>query len=314
MTKRNLIAISTLNMSREEWLEARRSTIGGSDAAAIVGLSQWATPLSVYMEKKGLSPDKPDSIAMRIGRELEETVAQLWAEKEGKKVRRKNAMVYNPDIPFAHANIDRMVVGEDAFLECKTTSEMNLKKFKNGEFPANYYVQVMHYLMVLGEQYKRGYLAVLVGNREMFTFVIERDEEEIAALREQEQAFYENYLLPGVMPAPSGSAQDGAALGTLYPTSDADAEAVDLTDMRDCFEAYIAANAQKALCERIIDKAKQDIEARLGNASAGFCGGQKVTWKEQARNDIDKDALKEMGVQIPYKQKTTRTFRFTAAK
>ena len=131
---------------------------------------------------------------------------------------------------------------------------------------------------------------------------------------EQEKAFYENYLLPGIMPDPTGASQDAEALGTLYPASDADADAVDLSDMRDCFEAYIAANAQKALCERIIDKAKQDIEARLGNASAGFCGGHKVTWKEQTRNDIDKDALKAMGVQIPYKQKTTRTFRFTAAK
>ena len=312
--KKDLIAISTVGMTCEEWLEHRRRTIGGSDAAAIVGLSNWATPLTVYMDKKGLIPDKPDSIPMRIGRELEETVAQLWAEKEGKKVRRRNAIIYNPDIPFAHANIDRMVVGEDAILECKTTSEMNMNQFKNGEYPANYYVQVMHYLMVLGEQYKRGYLAVLVGNRELFTFTIERDEEEIATLREMERAFYENHLLPGVMPEPTGKDADGEAVSALYPESDPNADAVDLTDMRDCFEAYIKANAQKALYERIIDKAKQDIEARLGNASAGFCGGHRVTWKEQTRNDIDKDALKAMGVDIPYKTRTTRTFRFTAAK
>lgn len=310
--KKNLITISTVNMSREEWLEQRRATIGGSDAAAIVGLSQWATPLSVYMEKKGLSPDKPDNIAMRIGRELEETVARLWMEETGKKCQRRNAILINPAYPFAHANVDRWVVGENAGLECKTTSEMNMKTFRGNEYPANYYVQCMHYMALTGAD--RWYLVVLVGNRELFTFVIERDEEEIAALMEQEKAFYENYLLPGVMPDPTGASQDAEALGTLYPASDADAEAVDLNDMRDCFDAYIAANAQKALCERIIDKAKQDIEARLGNASAGFCGGHKVTWKEQTRNDIDKDVLKAMGIQIPYKQKTTRTFRFTAAK
>ena len=310
--KKNLIAISTLNMSREEWLEHRRRTIGGSDAAAIVGLSKWATPLTVYMDKKGLFPDKPDSIPMRIGRELEETVARLWMEETGKKCQRRNAILINPAYPFAHANVDRWVVGENAGLECKTTSEMNMKTFRGNEYPANYYVQCMHYMALTGAD--RWHLAVLVGNRELFTFTIERDEEEIAALMEQEKAFYENYLLPGIMPAPSGSAQDGAALGSLYADEDDDAEAVDLSDMRDCFEAYIKANAQKALCERIIDKAKQDIEARLGNASAGFCGGHNVTWKEQTRNDIDKDALKAMGVQIPYKQKTTRTFRFTAAK
>lgn len=312
MTKRNIIAISTVGMSREEWLEHRRRTIGGSDAAAIVGLSKWATPLTVYMDKKGLSPDKPDSIPMRIGRELEETVARLWMEETGKKCQRRNAILINPAYPFAHANVDRWVVGENAGVECKTTSEMNLKTFRGNDYPANYYVQCMHYMALTGAD--RWYLAVLVGNRELFTFTIERDEEEIAALMEQERAFYENYLLPGVMPAPSGSAQDGAALGTLYADEDDDAAALDLNDMVDCFEAYIAANAQKALCERIIDKAKQDIEARLGAASAGFCGSHKVTWKEQTRNDIDRDALKAMGVQIPYKQKTTRTFRFTAGE
>lgn len=312
MSKPKLIAISTVNMSHEEWLEHRRRTIGGSDAAAIVGLSRWATPLTVYMDKKGLSPDKPDNIAMRIGRELEETVARLWSEETGKKCQRRNAILVNPAYPFAHANVDRWVVGENAGLECKTTSEMNMKVFRGNEYPANYYVQCMHYMMVTGAD--RWYLAVLVGNREFYTFVIERDEEEIAALMEQERAFYENYLLPGVMPAPSGSAQDGAALGTLYADEDNEADAVDLTDMRDCFEAYIAANAQKALCERIIDKAKQDIEARLGNASTGFCRGHKVTWKTQTRSDIDKAALKGMGIDIPYVTKTTRTFRFTAAK
>lgn len=312
MAKKDLIAISTVGMSREEWLEHRRRTIGGSDAAAIVGLSNWATPLTVYMDKKGLIPDKPDSIPMRIGRELEETVARLWMEETGKKCQRRNAILINPAYPFAHANVDRWVVGENAGLECKTTSEMNMKTFRGNDYPANYYVQCMHYMMVTGAD--RWYLAVLVGNREFYTFVIERDEDEIATLREMEQAFYENHLLPGIMPEPTGKDADGEAVSALYPESDPNADAMDLSDMRDCFEAYIKANAQKALCERIINQAKQDIEARLGNASAGFCGGHRVTWKEQTRNDIDKDALKAMGVDIPYKTRTTRTFRFTAAK
>lgn len=312
MVKKDLIAISTVGMSREEWLEHRRRTIGGSDAAAIVGLSNWATPLTVYMDKKGLIPDKPDSIPMRIGRELEETVARLWMEETGKKCQRRNAILINPRIPFAHANVDRWVVGENAGLECKTTSEMNMKTFRGGEYPANYYVQCMHYMALTGAD--RWYLAVLVGNRELFTFTIERDEAEIIALMEQEKAFYENHLLPDIMPEPTGKDADGEAVSALYPESDPNADAVDLTDMRDCFNALIDANAQKALCERIINQAKQDIEARLGTASVGFCGGHKVTWKEQTRNDIDKDALKAMGVDIPYKTRTTRTFRFTAAK
>lgn len=310
--RKDLIAISTVGMSREAWLRERRKRIGGSDAAAIVGLSKWASPLSVYMDKKGLSPEKEDNVPMLIGRVLEETVAQMWMQETGKKCKRRNAILINPAYPFAHANIDRMVVGENAILECKTTSEMNLRQYKNGEYPANYYVQVMHYMAVCGCD--RAYLAVLVGNREFYTFTIERDEEEIALLMEQEKAFYENYLLANVMPEPNGSAQDNAALKTLYPTADTDAEAVDLSDMAMTFAALVEAKRSKALCEGIIAKAEQDIKARLGNAPAGFCGGHKVTWRAQTRTDIDKDALKATGVQIPYTQTTTRTFRLTAAK
>ena len=311
MAKRKLIVIPTVNMSREEWLEARRERIGGSDAAAIVGLSRWATPLTVYMDKRGLSPDKPDNIAMRIGRELEETVARLWCEETGKKCQRRNAILINPAYPFAHANVDRWVVGENAGLECKTTSEMNMKTFRGGEYPTNYYAQCVHYMMITGAD--RWYLSVLVGNRELFNFVIERDEEEIAALMEQEKAFYENYLLPGVMPEPTGASQDADALGDIYDNPDPD-EIAELDDMGDVFNAYIAAKRSKTLAEQVIAKAEQDIKARLGNACTGFCGGHKVTWKPQTRSDIDKDALKAMGIDIPYKTKTTRTFRFTAAK
>ena len=302
---------STVGMGREQWLEERRKSIGGSDAAAIVGLSKWASPLSVYMDKKGMTPDKEDNIAMELGRELEEFVAKKFEQATGKKVRRKNAIIRNPRCPFAHANIDRMVVGEDAILECKTTSELNMKRYHGEEYPANYYVQVMHYLAITGCQ--RAFIAILVGNRDFRIFTVERDEEEIAALMEAERAFYENYLLPSVMPSPNGSDRDGELLSAEYPRSN-DEDVVEMDDMMDCFNAYIAANAQKALCEQIISKAKQDIEARLGNASTGFCGGHKVTWKTQTRNDIDKEALKQMGINVPYKQTISRTFRFTAAK
>lgn len=309
--KKELLTISTVGMSREKWLEERRKSIGGSDAAGILGLNPYISPLSVYMDKKGISPEREDNLAMELGRELEEFVAKKFESETGKKVRRRNAIIRDPRMPFAHANVDRVVVGEDAILECKTTSELNLKRYKGGEYPPTYYVQVMHYMMVTGAQ--KAYIAVLIGNRDFRIFEVERNEDEIESLRAQEQAFYENYLLPSTMPDPSGSERDEALLKAEYPVETSDG-ALDLSDMTACFEAYIAANAQKAVCERIIDKAKQDIEARLGNASTGYCGGHKVTWKTQTRNDIDKAALKDMGIDIPYKQTTSRTFRFTAAK
>lgn len=92
---RGIKKVSTAGMSREDWLEQRRHTIGGSDAAGIIGLSKWSSPVSVWADKTGRLPDKPDTEAMRLGRDLESYVARRWMEATGKKVRRLNAMLYN---------------------------------------------------------------------------------------------------------------------------------------------------------------------------------------------------------------------------
>ena len=72
MMVRGLKKISTKGMSREEWLERRRKTIGGSDAAGIVGLSKWASPFSVWADKTGRAAEKADTEAMRQGRDMED--------------------------------------------------------------------------------------------------------------------------------------------------------------------------------------------------------------------------------------------------
>ena len=117
----------------------------------------------LWADKTGKLPPKNDNEAMRQGRDLEAYVAQRFTEKTGKKVHVYSEMLRNPAYPFAHANIDRKVTGERAGLECKTTSIMNLKKFKNGEYPENYYAQCVHYLAVTG--FDRWYLAVLILNQ-----------------------------------------------------------------------------------------------------------------------------------------------------
>ena len=114
----HLKRIDTRSMPRAEWLELRKKTIGGSDAAGIVGLSAYATPYTVWANKTGRLPDSEDNEAMRQGRDLEEYVARRWMEATGKTVRRCNAMLYNSLYPYAHADIDRSVMGENAGLEC----------------------------------------------------------------------------------------------------------------------------------------------------------------------------------------------------
>lgn len=135
--------------SREEWKELRSHYIGGSDAAAVVGLNAFSSPYALWAEKRE-SPRISGNLATEVGTYLEEFVAQKFAAETGKKVRKSNQSFFNSDYPWAIANIDREIIGEDAGLEIKTTSELNMKKFRGGEYPANYYCQCVHYMAMTG--------------------------------------------------------------------------------------------------------------------------------------------------------------------
>ena len=174
--------------NREEWKALRKKYIGGSDAAAIVGMNSFSSPFSVWAEKTGQVPEFEGNLRTEVGTYLEEFVAQKFEDETGKSVRRCNLSLVNDTYPWAIANVDRMIVGEDAGLEIKTTSALNLKAFKGGEYPDNYYAQCVHYLAVTGKA--KWYLAVLIGNADFKIFEIERDEAEIKALMDAEKDFW----------------------------------------------------------------------------------------------------------------------------
>lgn len=273
---------------RDDWLEERKHSIGGSEAATILGLNPYNGAYALWAEKTGrIQPkDLSDVEAVRLGTDLEDYVAHRFMEKTGKKVRRENSILYNEDIPFAHATVDRLVVGENAGLECKTTSILNMKKFRNGEFPATYYCQCQHYMMVGGMS--RFYLAVLVLGKDFLVFEIERDEEDIAALRGAEEEFWrcvENDTPPPV----GGTEADSEAVEQMYPV--AEGGSIELFGRERMIEEYLALGEQRKELERQQDAIKQQLCADLGAAELGYAGEYKVSWKNQIRQTIDKKRL-----------------------
>ena len=303
-----LIKVSTLNMGHAEWLEERQKSIGGSDAPSIIGLNPWSSPYTVWADKLGKSPPKEDNEAMRLGRDLEDYVAKRFTEETGKKVRRENFLLTNPQYPFAHANVDRMVVGEDAGLECKTTSVLNLKNFKNGAFPDTYYVQCVHYLMVTGCQ--KWYLAVLVLGKEFKVFEIERDEDEIKALAESEEAFWK-YVETETPPPADGTASTTDTLTTIYPESNEDS--VNLFAYERDLEQYMALTAQIKELEKLKDEAANKVKAFLGEAGRGDTDRYKVSWTSTSRSTFDAKRFaadhKELDLSEYYKSSSYRTFK-----
>lgn len=304
--------IPTSNMSKEEWAKLRSTTIGGSDAAAILGLNPHKSAYALWAEKTGkvIPEDISQKEAVRLGTDLEDYVAHRFMEATGKKVRRENYTVFRDDMPYAHANYDRLVIGERAGLEIKTTNALNLKKFKNGEFPANYYCQCCHYLLISGLD--RWYLAVLVLGVEFKVFTIERDEAELAALKMAEENFWyqvQNDLPPEI----DGMDSTVDALNAVFPVSDPEADAVDLTGCAADLAILDECTQQIKALEEKKKAAQARVMETLGAAEKGFYSTYSVSWKSQKRSTFDRKKWEQDHGAIPgeyLKVSGIRTFRF----
>lgn len=279
--------IPTLTMTHDEWLRERKKGIGGSDAGAILGLNPYKSAFDVYADKKSLTEPQADNEAMRQGRDLEDYVARRFSEQTGKKVHRVNSIIYNSEYPFAFANIDRAIQGEDAGLECKTTKCLNLKRYKNGDFPSEYYCQCMHYMMVTG--YSKWYLAVLVYGAEFKVFEIERDEEEITALYRAEYNFWTNHVMKSKPPAPDGSKSTDNVISAIYPQSDT--YGITLEPLSDELKQLKDVKALISEYEKEKRRLEQSIKLYMKDCEEGITPEFQVTWRTQIRTSFDVDAV-----------------------
>jgi putative phage-type endonuclease len=297
--------------NKEEWLKLRKGYIGGSDAGAVIGLNPYKSAFTLWAEKTGRIPEFQGNITTQVGSYLEDLVAQMFMAEAGKAVRRKNKMLVNDEYPWACADVDRMVIGEKAFLECKTTnSPVALKKFKNGEYPEAWYCQMVHYLAVTGLE--KAYLAVLIECRDFKIFELERDEEEIETLMKEEAAFW-NLVLSDIPPVADGLKSTADTLTEIYPQSNA--ESVDLCNYINELKQYMAISAEIKALEATKDELANKVKAFLGEAGKGENEHFKVSWTSSERKTLDSKRLAQEHPEIDlneyYKISTTRTFRVT---
>ena len=219
------------------------------------------------------------------------------------KVRRCNFTLVNDLYPWACANVDREVVGEDAILECKTTSSYeNMTMFKGGEYPTRWLCQMMHYLAVTGRQ--KAYLAVLSQNRDFHIFELERDEEDIRTLMEAEKEFWNNYVLPGVQPPVDDSEVTAKVLAEMYPTANDTEVILDMDE--DLLERRKLLKETEKSVKKELDGIDNEIKAKMGSASTATCGSYKISFKEQATSGIDRKRISEDFPTLDFKQYATR--------
>ncbi|MBQ0125973.1 MAG: YqaJ viral recombinase family protein [Clostridiales bacterium] len=299
----------------DEWIKERSKSIGGSDAGVILGFNPYKSAYSLWAEKTGaVTPeDISEKEAVRLGNDLEDYVAKRFEEATGKKVRKCNYLVRNSLYPFAHACPDRLVTGEDAGLEIKTTSNYGyIHQCENGEFPEVWYAQCMHYMAVFGA--KKWYLAVLCLGKGFYWFEIKRDDNEISALMGAEQIFWEK-VTHGTPPDINGMQDEISTLQKVYPQS-TNLE-IDLGGVSDHIMQYKAYDDQVKVFEELRNRERAFIEQYMGEAEKGHYGDYAISWKTSERQTFDRKAFEEKHGSIPadcFKTSTTRTFRFMERK
>lgn len=288
--KRMKRLISTLNLSKEDWLRYRKCGITGTDAGAILGVNPYRSAFQVYCDKNSETIENIDNEAMRQGRDLEDYVAQRFTEATGLKVRRANAIYQSEEHPLLLADFDRLIVGQKAGLECKTVSPFSADKWADGKIPAHYMAQVNHYLAVSG--FDCWYIAALIFGKELVIHKITTDKEVLNNLIAKEEHFWKYNVMPEIPPVPTGSEGDTQQINQLYSADDRNKTA-DLNPIRDLLDKRQELSDQIEQLEQEKAAIEQQVKLQMQDAAYGTAPGYKVSWVSSESKRVDSQRLKK---------------------
>jgi putative phage-type endonuclease len=285
------------DVDREVWLQARRSGIGSSDASAVVGVSEYDghSPLSVWLDKRGENPlSDRDNLKMKLGRMLEPTVADLFEEFTGKQLRTVG-LVRSVQWPWMLASCDRLIVGESAGLEIKTSGYHMGRYWDNDEIANHAMVQVLHSMAVTG--FDTYHVAALIGGDRYEHRVVERTpkvQAQIDELVDIEAHFWRAHIVEGIEPEAKG--QD---LEILAHRNALDPDKAILAD--ELLMSLFRRRLSMTRAEARIKKQKKEITARIkqlmGEATQVTTGDGKVfaTHKTVSKGDSEYRDLRLTG-------------------
>ena len=301
--------ISTAGLSREGWLQLRKQGIGGSDAGAVCGLNPYSNKMKVFVDKTSDSTEVIDNEAVRIGNDLEQYVAERFMEATGLKVRRSNFMYRSKRHPFMIADVDRLVTGEDAGLECKTASAYNADKWADRKIPLHYMMQCYHYMAVTGK--RSWYIACVILGRGFTYKKLVWDDALIQQLIRIERDFWEGHVVPGVMPAPDGSDICDAILDKYFKDTKK-AGVVELVGFDEKLERRTEILAEIARLQTEQKQIDQEIKLYMKGNELAANDHYRISWSSVATTRLDTKRMKQEKPEVYADYaKTTSSRRFT---
>lgn len=304
-------------LTEEEWKQYRQMGIGGSDAAAVCGISPWKTTRDLYEEKirtKAVKPKQPEGnwIALEIGKRLEELVVQIFMKKTGLQPYAVRKMFCHPLHPFMLANVDYFVEIRDEIyiIECKTSFSFRMEEWENGAIPRHYQLQGQHYMAVTNV---RGVIFLcLHGNNEDSFLMrsLNRDLEQEEELIEQEKFFWNDFVL--AKKPPEYTEHAALVLKSIRERLEFhESEQVELPEtLTGNVVAYLDLKEQKAALTRQADAIEEQmklayapVEEALGGAEKGILvvGNKRyqVGYTKRTTKSINKGAMEAMQLLYP---------------
>ncbi|MFA5014299.1 MAG: YqaJ viral recombinase family protein [Actinomycetota bacterium] len=184
------------------WLKERQKGIGGSDVAAILQLNKYKTPYDVYLEK--ISPEPiitEESIKMKRGKQMEDTIAKMYAEETGATILEVPDIIWSDENPVMFASLDRMIITElgTGILEIKNTTSEVAKDWEDG-IPDYYLPQVQHQLFVTKLPFC--VFCYLIDGWDLKYYTIYPDPDYIETQNKLLMEFWQFRVIPNIPPPP----------------------------------------------------------------------------------------------------------------
>jgi putative phage-type endonuclease len=269
-------------MNKQEWLEARKKGIGGSDAAVVLGISPWKSPYTLFCEKTGRiqEEDLSDNEYVYWGSALEKAIAIRFNQDcpESKYIMTNIDYEINTHkiYPWMICTLDCMV-NHDSFVELKTASFKDPDEWI-AEIPKHYYAQVQHCIEVM--DYGHGYIACFFPDKMQFRWKkIERDSTFINEMKQAEQSFWER-VEQDDWPDIDNSASTQETFKKLFPDADETKEVhLDQRSAEDWDSIQSNKEAIK-FAEKKIKECSAGIKILLKDAAYGILpDGRKISYK-----------------------------------
>lgn len=277
------VALGRFTPGTEEWTEARRLRIGGSEIAAVLGLSPFDSPYSLWHRKASDVVTFDGNRFTEWGTRLEPVVGAKFCEGPGRNPRMpelQGKTFVHPDRDWQSASPDVLLYDpEDTFVEVKTAARGDA--WWDG-VPVYYRCQVLWTMDVLGVDH--AWLAALIGGSDYREYRIEMDEDaeaDLAVMRDAGQKFIDS-LIDGTPPDIDDSYATWQTVQRLHPDIDHGTEyPID----RDLAEAFISATADLDAAKRAQQLARTDIARHMGRAHYAVCEGVRIARRQPARDD-----------------------------